>query len=203
MRKGKDVMLKASQKMGTPINYAMLEMRALEDLQELMHRAPRAAQLAVCLIRHMRPGSGGVVLASRETMRELLGCSMPTVERALRVLIQEGWVQRIKIGGAHALAINSRVAWVGPRGDIQHAVFEATVIAGRSEQDAVALNPPPARHLPIVQAGEQALPYGDGLPPPAQSLLAGVEPAVGQAGSQTLTDAEKLERLGQQRLLGD
>ena len=178
MAKDKPVMLKASQMTGdgvTPTRFAMVEMRALEELQDLMRRAPRAAELIVCLISRMSAGSGGVVLASRETMRELLGCSMPTVERALRLLIAEGWVQRIKVGGAHALAINSRVAWVGPRGDLAHAVFGATVIASRSEQDAVALTPPPLRHVPTLRDGEHLVPHGDGLPPPSQPPLPGVE----------------------------
>ncbi len=188
MPKEKPLRLQASQAMGAPISFAMVEMRALEALHELMRRAPRAAELAVCLISHMRPGSGGVVLASRETMRELLGCSMPTVERALRVLISEGWVQRVKVGGAHALAINSRVAWVGPRGDLTHAVFEATVIASRSEQDAASLAPPPVRHLPTMQAGEQPVPYGDGLPPPAQPLLSGLEPLAAQTRDPNTID---------------
>lgn len=188
MPKAKPVRLQASQATGSPISFAMVEMHALEALHELMRRAPRAAELAVCLISHMRPGSGGVVLASRETMRELLGCSMPTVERALRVLISEGWVQRVKVGGAHALAINSRVAWVGPRGDLTHAVFEATVIASRSEQDAVSLSPPPARHLPTMQAGEQPVPYGDGMPPPAQPLLSGMEPLTAQTRDPSTID---------------
>jgi len=179
MAKQKQVMLQASQKTVTPITWAMLELQALEALQDLVRRAPRAAELVMLLIRYMRPGSGGVVLASRETMRELMGCSMPTVERALRVLISEGWVQRIKVGGAHALAINSRVAWVGPRGDLSHAVFEATVIASRSEQDAASLTPPAARQLPIVQHGDEVLAHGDGLPPPSQPGLDGIpQPAI-------------------------
>ena len=88
-----------------------------------MRRNRYAAELVLALIETMQPGAGGVVVVSRQTMAEILNCSMPTVERALRILIGEGWVQRIKIGGAHALAINHRVAWVGQRGDIQHAVL--------------------------------------------------------------------------------
>lgn len=184
MPKTKHLTLKATQKMGAPItqhaHFAMVELAALEGLSELIQRAPKAAQLIVSLIRRMAPGSGGVVVASRETMRELLGCSMPTVERALRVLIEEGWVQRVRIGGAHALAINHRIAWVGQRGDIQHAVFGATVIASRSEQDALALNPPPARHIPIMQPGEALIAAGEGSEPPSQPLLEGLEPAIVQ-----------------------
>ena len=174
-------MLKTTQVMGAPItaggaHFAMVDLTALEGLGDLIRRAPRAAQLVTQLIRRMQPGSGGVVVASRETMKELLGCSMPTADRALRILIDEGWVQRIRIGGAHALAINHRVAWIGPRGDIQHAVFGATVIASRSEQDAIALDPPPMRTLPTLQQGEYAIPVGAGEPPPSQPLLKGIDP---------------------------
>lgn len=177
-QKTKPLTLKATRMTGQPItdrqHFAMVELLALERLGDLIRRAPKAAELAVALIRRMQSGSSGVVVCSRETMRELLNCSMPTVERALRLLIEEGWVQRIRIGGAHALAINHRVAWIGSRGDIQHAVFGATVIASRSEQDAIALNPPPMKNLPILQAGEEALPVGDGIDPPSQTVLEGM-----------------------------
>lgn len=175
MPKATSMMLKASQMMGRPITWAQVQLDALEDLQGLMRRAPKAAELIVVLISRLQPGSGGVVVASRETLRELLDCSMPTVERALRLLISEGWVQRMRIGSAHALAINERVAWVGPRQDLQHAVFSATVIASRSEQDAAALNPPPARRVPMVEPGERVLPAGPGLKPPSQPELPGVD----------------------------
>lgn len=180
MKKTKSLSLKASQKMEGPItqnaHFAMVELAALEGLSALIHRAPKAAQLIVTLIRRMNPGSGGVVVVSRETMRELLDCSMPTVDRALKLLMEEGWVQRIRIGGANALAINRRVAWMGSRGEIQHAVFDATVIASRSEQDALALTPPPMRHVPIMQAGETLIPTGAGEDPPSQPVLTGMEP---------------------------
>ena len=141
------VRLKATQMTGRPITWAQINLEASEDLRGLMRRNRWAAELVLALIERMEPGGGGVVVCSRETMRELLGCSMPTVERALRVIVEEGWAQRIRIGGAHALAINSRVAWVGPRGDLAHAVFSATVIASRSSARLHRTEPsPPATH---------------------------------------------------------
>lgn len=176
--KGNIMRLKATQKMGAPItphsHFAMIELAALEGLGGLIKRAPKSAELIVSLVRQMSPGSGGVVVVSRETMKEILACSMPTVDRALKVLIEEGWVQRIRIGGASALAINHRVAWIGPRGEIQHAVFGATVIASRSEQDALSLSPPPARQVPVLNRGESMIPTGQGETPPSQPFLDGV-----------------------------
>lgn len=166
MPKAKKLMLKATQTTGEPItgsaHFAMIELTALEGIQGLINRAPQAARLLVSLIRRMSPGSAGVVVISREAMREILGVSMPTVERALRVLITEGWVHRIRIGSASALAINRQVAWMGPRGEIQHAVFDATVIASRSEQDEMSLNPPPMQRVPILAPGEsQEIDFGN------------------------------------------
>ena len=203
MQKRKSLTLNVKPAMGSPItgrnHFAMIELEALEGLSDLIERAPKAAQLIVTLIRQLRGGSGGVVVCSRETMRELLGCSMPTVERALRLLIDEGWVQRIRIGGAHALAINHRVAWIGNRGEISHAVFGATVIASRAEQDAVALNPPPMRTLPVTHHGEDVIPVGDGADPPIQTVLDGMH-ATASVDPET-GEIFELERRGQQRLI--
>lgn len=173
-------------------HFAMVELLALEGLGDLIGRAPQAAQLLVKLIRRMTPGSSGVIVVSRETMRELLGASLPTVDRALKVLISEGWVQRIRIGGAYALAINRQVAWIGSRGEIQHAVFDATVIASRTEQDAIALNPPPLRTVPVLHLGEDLLPVGSGMDPPSQPELGGIEPpAVVVGDALKLHDAQE------------
>jgi len=215
MEKRKTTTIKATQKMGQPItqsaHFAMLELQALEGLADLIKRSPKAAELIVLLVRRLERGSGGVIVCSRQTMRELLGCSMPTAERALRLLIEEGWVHRIRIGGVSALAINHRVAWVGPRGDIQHAVFGATVIASRNEQDSLSLNPPPMKNIPIIENDEEeVLPIGSGLNPPSQEGLAGFHPTVkrkgkastkeGIYGGNSQLEQAELEALGQKRL---
>lgn len=200
------VRLKATQAIGRPITWAQLNLDAAEDLRGLMRRNRWAAELMLSLIQRMEPGGGGVVLVSRETMRELLDCSMPTIDRALKTIITEGWAQRIKVGGASALAINHRVAWVGPRGDIQHAVFGATVIASRSEQDAIGLNPPPMRPIPMIRPGEIPLMVGPGMEPPSQPDLDGIPQLVGvMADAAEVIDPETGEIFsdprGQQRLM--
>lgn len=192
IQKDNSVRLKPSQTIGHPITWAQISLAASEDLRGLIGREPKAAQLILALIEFMEPGSGGVVVASRTTMAEIIGASVPTVARALKLLMDEGWCQRIRVGGAPALAINHRVAWVGGRGDIQHAVFGATVIASRSEQDAMALTPPPMRQVPTIRRGEVPLMQGLGQEPPSQPELEGVPPVV------ACQDA--LEKAGQLRL---
>lgn len=189
--------------MGAPISqviqpghahFAMIEKSALHNLDELMQTDMQAARLIMSIIRLMEPGGGGVVVISRASMAELLGVSLPTVQRALKTLVQGQWVHRLKIGGAYALAVNKAVAWVGPRGQMNHAVFGATVIASRSEQDAAGLNPGQLRQLPTAFPGEAVLPVGQATPP-AQELIPGTEQVARMAGHQS-----ELETRGQQRL---
>jgi hypothetical protein len=175
-KKSSSVTIKASQKIGRPITWAQISLAASEDLRGLIDRQPKAAQLILALIERMQPGGAGVVVVSRATMSEIIKASLPTVDRAIKLLSDEGWVQRMRIGGAFALAINHRVAWIGDRADIQHAVFSATVIASRSEQDAIALSPPPVRYVPTLHADEMPLISGDGLDPPSQPQLPDMPP---------------------------
>lgn len=195
-KKSSSTRLKATQVTGRPITWAQLNLAASEDLRGLIGRQPKAAQLILALIERMEPGGGGVVVASRTAMSELIDASLPTVDRALKLLADEGWVQRMRIGGAFALAINYRVAWVGSRGDIQHAVFGATVIASRTEQDALGLSPTPVRQVPMLRPDEIPLMEGPGLEPPSQPDLAGVPPVVAYQQSEQA----ELEKRGQLRL---
>lgn len=182
-------------------HFAMVEKEALKNLDQLMRQNVNAARLAVSLIRLLEAGTGGVVIISRKSIQELLNVSMPTVDRCIAVLVEGGWVHRVKIGGAYGFGINKKVAWVGKLKDAEHAVFTATVFASKSEQDEYALNPPTLKQLPIAQDGEDILPSGDEPDPPAQGLLSGTE-LVGrqrQASSDEIDRAE-LEALGQKRL---
>lgn len=172
-------MVDSSSMMNRPITWAQVSLAAMEQLGDLVGRNPNAARLLLRLMKHMQDsGRGGVVIASRQTMKELLGCSMPTVERALRTLINESWVQRIKVGGANALAINSKVAWTDNRKRLDFAIFNATVIASRSEQDALALEPGQLRELPMVGRDELTLMVGPGMDPPSERELDGMPPLI-------------------------
>lgn len=156
--------------------FAMIEKTALFDLDCLMKTDVNAARLIVALVRHLESGSDGVVIVSNKGLQEILGVSESTVARALRTLIKGNWIQRMRVGGAHAIAVNKSVAWVGTRGKMDRAVFSATVIAVRSEQDDHALSAPLLKQVPMTQEGEHVLAIGNEPEPPAQGMLDGVEP---------------------------
>lgn len=156
--------------------FAMLEKQALYELDALMKEDVHAARILMALVRHLETGSDGVVVVSNKGLQQMLDISESTVARALRKLISGNWVQRMKVGGAHALAVNKAVAWVGPRGNMDKAVFSATVIAVRSEQDDNALAVTKLKQIPMTNEGEHVIAIGDDPDPPAQHLLDGLEP---------------------------
>ena len=119
--------------------WAQVERSALAQLDDLLVSDVQAGRVMLALIRLLEPDSGVVVVISNAALCELLRVSESTIKRALRVLLAGNWIQRLRVGSAHALAVNTRVAWCGPRGDLSHAVFRAVVVAARSEQDVAAL----------------------------------------------------------------
>lgn len=143
--------LKASTTAGisTDWSWLQLERAALGAIAELAQNEPAAMKVMFTLMRHLEPHTGGVVVASRQTLCELTGYSMPTMRRAIAHLTNHQWVQRIKVGSAYAFAVNTEIAWIGPREKLQHAAFAATVIAARSEQKPEDLEPRDMRTIPI------------------------------------------------------
>src|SRR3546814_14598041 len=84
-----------------------------------------------------------------------------------------------------------------PREGLRYSLFSATVVVSDSEQpDRDTLGKQePLRRLPPI--GERQLPHGDGLPPPSQPFLDGIEPDLPATEQQNLDPAmqEELSQL--------
>ena len=112
---------------------------------------------------------------------KLAKCSRPSVQRALDVLAADRWIEVRQIGQngtVNAYIINDRVAWSGKRDGIRYSLFTAAVIASDDEQpDSEKLGQQePLRRLPSLYRDEHQLPAGDGLSPPSEPSLPGMEP---------------------------
>lgn len=154
--------------------WVQTERSAHEAWGQMVRKNPRAAALLHVLCAHM--DNQAAVVASRETLAEMIGYSQATVKRAVADLKAENWIQVVQLGGkggVNAYVVNSNVAWADNRDKISRAVFSARVIASRSEQ--ADPSPKPLRRIPTLYPGERQLPSGDGLEPPSQPSLPGLE----------------------------
>lgn len=162
--------------------WVQTERAAHEAFAALITRSPLAAKIMHLLVA--RVGDHNAVIISQGVLAELAGASRQGVQKALRILSQERWIEVRQIGDratVNAYVLNDRVAWHGPREGIRYSLFSATVIASSAEQpDATELDRDkslrPLRRLPALYPGEQQLPSGEGLPPPSQPFLGGMEP---------------------------
>lgn len=158
--------------------WVQVDRKAMERWARLTMDSPRAA--AVMQVMVSRMGRNNALVASQATLAGYSGCSVATLKRALDVLRSQGWLDVKRIGPtgtACAYIVNSRVAWSGPRDGIRYALFDATVLISDAEQPDVAAigTEAPLEQIPEMYAGESQLPAGEGLDPPAEPEIPGLE----------------------------
>lgn len=159
--------------------WVQTERAAHEAWAALISRQPRAAALLHMLVANM--DSRGALIASQATLAGLLSVSVATVKRALTVLSDERWIEIVRVGsargGVNAYVVNRRVAWADKRQNQRYASFDARILVSESEQDApISGDQPPLIQLPSLSPGDVQLPHGNGIEPPAQPAMEGLEP---------------------------
>lgn len=160
-------------------SWVQTERAAHERWAILATENPRAAALLHVIVAKM--GRHNALVASQETLAQMAKCSSRTVRRSLQVLKDENWIEVRQVGQSgtvNAYVVNDRVAWSGPRDGIRYSLFSAAVLVSDAEQpdrDELGAQPP-LETIPTMFPGERQLPTGDGLPPPSQPALPGLEP---------------------------
>jgi hypothetical protein len=114
-------------------------------------------------------------------MAKIMGRHVNTVKTAFKTLRDRNWIEIRQVGErgtVNAYIINDRVAWTGKRDGIRYSLFSAAVVLSEEEQpDRDQLGQQePLRRVPSLLRDEQQLPSGDGLPPPSEPTLPGMEP---------------------------
>lgn len=92
-------------------SWVQTERKAHEAWANSIGRKPAAARVMHLLVANM--GEQNAVVVSQKTLAKMMGSSIDTVQRALRVLVEERWVQVVKLNGPGTVAahiVNDRVA---------------------------------------------------------------------------------------------
>ena len=166
---------------GTPVknkpgHWVQTERKAHEAWAALIARKPRAAMLLHHLVAQM--GHQNAVVVSQKTLAKLMGVTDRTVRSAISDLVAERWISVVRLNGPGTVAayvVNDRVAWGQPRDQLRLSVFSATVIADFADQEEAMLGHSDLRRIPTLYSGELQVPNGEGLEPPAQPSLDGLE----------------------------
>lgn len=149
----------------------------MEAMGALMAESSSAARLLVQITARM--GEHNAFVASNQAIADLTGLSTATVKRSLKLLQDRKWINILRLGPTgtvRVIVVNDQVAWFGPRDGMRHSLFSAAVYVSEAEQDAIELAANgPMYEIPAIYHGEQQLPDGDGLPPPSEPPLPGME----------------------------
>jgi hypothetical protein len=159
-----------------PGQWVQTERKTHEAWARLITKKPRAAALAHHLVAQM--GHQNAVVIPQTVLAKLMGCSVDTVQRAVRDLVAEKWISVVRLGRGKeaAYVVNDRVAWGQPRDQLRLSVFSAAVVADFDDQDEALLGHGDLRRIPTLYPGEQQLPSGPGEEPPSQPTFDGFEP---------------------------
>lgn len=159
-----------------PGQWVQTERKTHEAWARLITKKPRAAALAHHLVAQM--GHQNAVVIPQAVLAKLMGCSVDTVQRAVRDLVAEKWISVVRLGRGKeaAYVVNDRVAWGQSRDQLRLSVFSAAVVADLDDQDEALLGHGDLRRIPTLYPGERQLPTGPGMPPPSQPSIEGLEP---------------------------
>jgi hypothetical protein len=168
--------LPARSPLGT---WVQTEREAHEAWAALITKSPLAAKIMHLLAA--RVGDHNAVVISQGTLAQLAGATRRGVQKALAVLERGRWLELRQIGQngtVNAYVLNDRVAWSKSRDGLRYSLFSAIVIVSDDEQpDKDDLGAQPSlRRLPALHPGDQQLPTGPGMAPPAQPSIDGLEP---------------------------
>lgn len=182
-------------------SFAQIDLATHEEWMHLANSQPKAGALLHGLCR--LAGADQAVAASQRTLAEYMGVSQMTISRALKVLIEGNWIEKVQLGNTAQTAayrINSRAHWTGNRGTRTHMTsFRARIIASEKEQPDSISDRAPLRKIPFIGSDEEPLFSGEGKTPPAQQGLPGVNPPE-MPETDDMTERQELEQRGQQRI---
>ncbi|VVD69019.1 hypothetical protein PMO31116_00501 [Pandoraea morbifera] len=114
-------------------NFVMFFREEMKSMRALASKDPKACCMLFTMAEHM--GENNSLVVSRETLSELLGFSLPTVDRKLKYLRDNNFISVVKSGNMNVYLINARLAWTTYANNRKYAQFNATVLIGQNEQD--------------------------------------------------------------------
>ncbi|HGU3571344.1 TPA: plasmid replication initiation protein [Escherichia coli O103:H2] len=163
---------KAAQRLPKNMDFVQVSRAELRAIADLGAKSSLALDLLMVLAQSM--DKQNAVMISFKAMQQILGRSRPTLDRAVRLLREDNWIQVVKVGTANAYVLNKSVFW-SDRGDKKHlASFSAQVVTTLAEQDKdLRANPHvKLKRVPtLVGKDERVVVGSDELPPPDQQDL--------------------------------
>lgn len=163
---------KALAKLPKNMDFVQMSRSEMRALSELGAENPVALQLLMLFGQVMNKQNA--VMMSYKAMIDITGKSRSTLDRAIKKLAKQRWIQVVKVGQSNVYVLNSAVFWTD-RGDKKYrASFTASVVTTLDEQDKDLRRSPSVelQRIPMLSGKEERVSLTDEqLPPPDQQDL--------------------------------
>lgn len=163
---------KALSRLPKNMDFVQLSRSEMRALSELGAESPVALQLLMLFGQVMNKQNA--VMMSYKAMMDITGKSRSTLDRAIKTLAKQHWIQVVKVGQSNVYVLNSAVFWTD-RGDKKYrASFTAAVVTTLEEQDKDLRRSPSVelQRVPMLSGKEERVSLTtEQLPPPDQQDL--------------------------------
>lgn len=155
------------------LDFVQVQRSELRSISEL--GAKNNLSLKLLMIFAQTMNKQNAVMISFEALKQMTNKSRATIDRAIKILKDDQWVQVVKVGTANAYVLNSAVFWTD-RGDKKYiSTFNASVVTTLEEQEKDLRKAPEInlKRVPIVEHDHERVSVNSSeeLPPPDQKDL--------------------------------
>ena len=125
--------IRSKRSLGENHNFVMVFREEMHSLRKIAIKDGKALAVFMLITEHMDQSNSLIV--SRETIGEILGMSIATVDRKLKFLKDNNFITTIKSGVSSIYMINANIAWSTYGNMKKYAQFKASVLISKTEQD--------------------------------------------------------------------
>lgn len=166
--------LKVQQAKNSNRDFVQLSRAEMRKISELSTGKSGKAALNLLMLFAQSMNKQNAVMISFNMLESITKQSRATIDRAIKRLKKDNWIQVIKVGNANVYVLNSSVFWTD-KAEKRYATFSAQIITSFDEQDVdIRKNPDlKLRTVPAFFGEPELLGNGislgnDELPPPDQ-----------------------------------
>ena len=124
---------KAAKRLPKNMDFVQVSRADMRAIAELGAKNSIALKLLMTFAQTM--DRQNAVMISFKAMEEIMGKSRPTLDRAIRLLKEDNWLQVVKVGTANAYVLNSAVFWTDSNDKRSMTNFTARIVTTLNEQD--------------------------------------------------------------------
>jgi len=116
-------------------NFVMMYRDHMPEMRWLMRKSGIAASIFNFILEHM--DTYNALVCSHKVFAEAFDVSTRTVDRCVKLLYDNGFIDILKSGTSNVYVVNQELAWTTWENEKEYCAFNGKILLSASEQDKV------------------------------------------------------------------